>query len=216
MSRPTTVKRPKNAKDVKKIKVRYVDKEIYSTKGLFDGGCLNASCEDICCEYGCDVDFATLKLIYKYRRYIEPRIKRNIENCFSTPLKVDDDYIGGAYRETAVRETNERCAFHLIDKRGCVLFTLWREKGLPKRIVPTICRSYPITWHRGRLFVDRPLRKTCKCLEKTPASLKNKGLETPSLFETQKKEIKALFDICPPKRKPKGKKRVAGRSAKRC
>ncbi len=56
--------------------------------------------------------------------------------------------------------------------------------------MPTICRTYPVTWHRGKLFADLPLKKNCKAKEKTA-----KGLKVPSLFETQKKELKALFDI---------------------
>lgn len=184
------VRKPRDAKDVKKIKISYVDPEIKTQKGLFGCGCMDANCFDICCEYGCDVDMASLRLIYRYRRLIEPLIKAKIEDCFSTELKADDDYIGGAFRETAVREGDERCAFHLVGRKGCSLFYLWAKKGLPKRLVPTICRTYPITWHRGRLFVDRPLRRACKCMEKSPV-----GLTIPSLYETQKKEIRALFDI---------------------
>ncbi len=184
------ISKPMNAKDVKRIKIRYVDPDIKTQRGLFGGGCMNAQCQDICCENGCDVDLAGLRLIYRYRHIIEPLIKAKIEDCFSTELKEDDDYIGGAYRETAVRESDGRCAFHLVGRKGCSLFYLWVKKRLPKRIVPTICRTYPITWHRGRLFVDRPLRRDCKCMEKRP-----QGIKVPSLYETQKREIRALFDI---------------------
>jgi hypothetical protein len=186
-----------------KIKITTVDPEVYTHKGLFDEGCYGSKCDDDCCEYGCDMDLATLKLVKKHRKLVEPLIKAKIEDCFSTELTEDDDYIGGAYRETAVREKDDRCAFHLIGKKGCSLFYLWAVKGLPKRIVPTICRSYPITWHRGRLFVDRPLRRACKCRERKP-----KGVATvPSIFETQKKEIRALFDI---QERPKRKKKRRG------
>jgi hypothetical protein len=184
------IKKLKNIKDIKKIKIGHVDPDIKTQKGLFGDGCMDANCYDICCEYGCDVDLASLRLIYKYRHMIEPLIRAKVEDCFATELKVDEDYIGGSYRESAVRESDERCAFHLVGRKGCALFYLWGKEGLPKRIVPTICRTYPITWHRGRLFVDRPLRKACKCLEKTP-----NGMKVPSLYETQKREISALFDI---------------------
>lgn len=174
---------------VNKISITEVDPRTKTQKGLFGEGCYESQCTDDCCEWGCDVDLATLKLINKHRDLIEPLIGARIEDCFSTKLKEDDDYIGGAYRETSVRKSDSRCAFHLVGKKGCSLFLLWATKKLPKKIVPTICRTYPITWHRGRLFVDS-LRKVCKCKEKTP-----KGMEVPSLFETQKKEIRALFDI---------------------
>lgn len=183
-------KLPKNAKNVKKIPIRWVDSDITTQKGLFGEGCLGADCDDICCEYGCDADLASIKLILKHRDLIEPLIKAKIEDCFATELVVDDDYIGGAFRETAVRDSDERCAFHMVGRKGCSLFYLWQMNGLPKRILPTICRSYPITWHRGRLFVDRPLRRLCKCMEKAP-----KGAKVPTLYDTQKKEIKSLFEI---------------------
>jgi hypothetical protein len=183
---------PKNTKNIKKIKITSVDKEITTAKGLFAEGCFGSVCNDICCEYGCDVDLASLKLIYKHRDLIEPMIKAKIENCFSTELKADTDYIGGGFRETAVRSSDERCAFHLRKKKGCSLFTLVHEKGLPIKLVPTICKTYPITWHRGRLFVDRPLRRACKCMESSP-----KGEKVPSLYDTQKKFIKQVFDISP-------------------
>ncbi|HHD10902.1 MAG TPA: hypothetical protein ENK42_00540 [Deltaproteobacteria bacterium] len=182
----------KKIKDIKKIKIRKIDPEVVRQKGLFGGGCLETGCDDICCEYGCDVDYGTLKLIYRYRHLIEPLIGASVDDCFSTELTPDDDYIGGAYRETLVREEDERCAFHLKDGRGCSLFYLWQTKGLPKRIVPTICRIYPITWHRGHLFVDRPIKRACRCLERVP-----KGVYIPSIYETQRRDILALFDIEP-------------------
>jgi hypothetical protein len=195
------IMKPKGAKDVKKIKISHVESDTKTSKGLFGRGCMDARCEDICCEFGCDIDLATLKLIYRYRHMIEPLVKAKVEECFSTELKADDDYIGGAFRETAVRDSDERCAFHLVGRRGCSLYYLWGKKGLPKRIVPTICRTYPITWHRGRLFVDRPLRRTCKCLERTPRDMK----KVPSLYETQKREIRALFNVRKPVRSGGGR-----------
>ncbi|MEE9614400.1 MAG: hypothetical protein V3W31_05525 [Thermodesulfobacteriota bacterium] len=203
------LKIPAGVKDIKKIKIHYVDPDVHEQKGLFGSGCYESDCDDVCCEYGCDVDLGSLKLIHRYRHLIEPIIKAKIEDCFSTEIKADTDYIGGAFRETAVRESDERCAFHLIGKQGCSLFYLWRTKGLTKRLVPTICRSYPITWHRGRLFVDRPLRRSCKCMEAAPG-----GEKVPSLFQTQAREIRALFDIQERKRKKK-KKTPRRKAAKR-
>lgn len=175
---------------MKKIKIAHVDPRVRTRKGLFGDGCYGSDCNDECCVWGCDADLATLDLIEKHRELIEPLIGAKIEECFKTNLTEDADYIGGSYRETAVREEDGLCAFHLRGKRGCSLFYLWAVEGLPKTIVPTICRVYPVTWHRGRLFVDSPLRKSCKCKEKTP-----RGAKVPSLFETQEKEIMALFDI---------------------
>ncbi|HLC18609.1 MAG TPA: hypothetical protein VJM57_06300 [Thermodesulfobacteriota bacterium] len=175
----------------KKIRIRNVDPEVFTHKGLFDEGCYGSECEDDCCVYGCDVDYESLKLIYKHRDLIEPLIKTRIEECFLTELTRDNDYVGGAYRETATRDSDGLCKLHLVGKKGCSLFYLWAARGLPKTMVPTICRVYPITWHRGRLFVDRPLKRACKARERKPKGVK----EVPSIFDTQSKEVLALFDL---------------------
>ena len=181
---------PKNTKNIKKIKIKKINLDIVRQKGLFDEGCYESACNDICCEYGCDVDLASLKLIYKHRKQIEPLIKAKIEDCFQSGLKADDDYIGGGWRETEVREKDQRCMFHLHKESGCSLFYLVGKKGLPEQLIPTICKTYPITWNRGDLFVDRPLRQICKCREIIP-----KDRWIPSLYETQKKYLKRVFDI---------------------
>lgn len=180
----------KAKKTVNRIPIKTVDLKIASHKGLFDEGCYGSQCQDECCGWGCDIDYATIKLITRHRDKVEALTGAKIEDCFKTPLKQDNDYIGGAYRETAVRKSDKLCCFHLKGSKGCSLFYLWIKEKLPKRIVPTICRTYPVTWHRGKLFADLPLKKNCKAKEKTP-----KGVKVASLFETQKKELKALFDI---------------------
>ena len=182
-----TVKAKKN---ITRIPIKTVDLQIASHKGLFDEGCYGSQCQDECCGWGCDIDYATIKLIMKHRDKVEALTGAKVEECFKTPLKQDNDYIGGAYRETAVRKSDKLCCFHLKGSKGCSLFHLWITEKLPKKIVPTICRTYPVTWHRGKLFADLPLKKNCKAKEKTP-----RGVKVPSLFETQKKELKALFDI---------------------
>lgn len=189
-SKKTKKKTPTKFPNVKKIKIRTVEIDIAKQKGLFDEGCFESQCDDVCCEFGCDVDQASLKLIFKHRKLIEPLIKAKLEDCFSTELKVDDDYIGGAFRETAVRDSDERCALHLRDKKGCSLYYLHMIKKLPRQIIPTICKTYPVTWHRGNLFVDRPLRRACKCMESG-----GRKRRVPSLYETQKRDIMKVFDI---------------------
>ncbi|MBI2400307.1 MAG: hypothetical protein HYV23_04510, partial [Deltaproteobacteria bacterium] len=131
-------------KNITRIPIKTVDLNIASHKGLFDEGCYGSQCQDECCGWGCDIDFATIKLIMKHRDKVEALTGAKVEDCFKTPLKVDDDYIGGAYRETAVRKSDKLCCFHLKGSKGCSLFSLWIKEKLPKRIVPTICRTYPV------------------------------------------------------------------------
>lgn len=197
---------------MKKIKIDHIDPKLMKQQGLYGDGCYGSDCHSVCCEYGCDVDVATLRVIEKNKDLIEPLIRAKIEDCFSTPLKQDDDYIGGAYRETATRKEDKTCAFRLRDgQKGCSLFYLWVTKKLPKRIIPTICRTYPVTWHRGSLFIDTPLRKECVCKVKPP-----EDTIAPSLFETQKKEVMALFEISKGAwgAKPAGRKRSAAKAGK--
>ncbi|MDH4227441.1 MAG: hypothetical protein OEV59_06780 [Deltaproteobacteria bacterium] len=200
-------KRPPKAINIRKIKIHRVDEDIFLQKGLFGDGCYGSPCDDMCCRYGCDVDYSTLKVILKNRKKVEKLIGARIEDCFSTHVKVDDDYIGGAYAETRVRKEDNICAFHLRGEKGCALFYLWKIKGVSKRIIPTICRTYPITWHRGFLTIDRPLRKQCKCLEKYGC----KKTTPPSLYDTQKKEVHALFDVPKELLKPTAPKTKKGR-----
>lgn len=174
----------------KKIPVKRIRSEVKTHNGLFGEGCIGSRCNDECCQWGCDVDLETLNLILRHRGIIEPLIGRMVEECFGTGLIHDDDYIGNAYRETVVRGEDGRCAFHLIGKRGCSLFYAWATRGVSKKIVPTICRIYPVTWHKGDLYVDSPLVDACKCLEKTDGATK-----IPSLYETQGQEIAELFEF---------------------
>lgn len=176
-----------------KIRIRKIDPEVFTHKGMFDEGCYGSKCNDDCCAWGCDMDLDTYRTVKKYRHLVEPLIGDDIENCFSTHVEYDDDYVGGGYRETRVREKDDRCAFHLKGEKGCALFYLWGAKKLPKRIVPTICRTYPITWNRGELFVDKPLRKSCKALEAKPKG----AVMAPTVWDTQKKEVFALFEFDP-------------------
>ncbi len=177
-------------KPLDRIPIKKVDPSLKTFPGLFGGGCTSALCSDECCDLGCDVDAASLEIILQYSEVVEPLIKAAIEVCFATPLIKDNDYVGGAYRSTMVRDSDSRCAFHLHGGRGCALFSVWAKKGAPKEIVPTICRIYPATWHRGILFIDSPLREKCKCLETPPDNA-----TLPSIFETQENEIVALFEI---------------------
>lgn len=175
-----------------KIKITDVDYEIFLHKGLFGDGCYGAECDDECCQWGCVVDLESYNLIVKHRDLIEPLIEDTIEECFDTEMRRDRDYLGGSVIESKSRERDGRCAFHLSEGKGCSLYYLWRTKGISKRIIPTICKIWPVSWYRGYLILTTPIRRACKCNEKAP-----EGLEVPNLYETQRMEIHSLFDIDP-------------------
>lgn len=180
-------------KNVKKLSINKIDPELFAVNGLFDDGCYGSDCDDICCKYGCHVDLGAIKIIEQNKKAIERMTKRKLEDCFCTPIIKNDDYLGGGYRESDTHDEVDMCAFHFQDKIGCSLFYLWAKKGVSKRILPTICRTFPLTWHEGELMVDRPIRSECKALE----AVTPRGRTVPNLFETQKKEVFSLFDIAP-------------------
>lgn len=182
---------------MKKIRISEIAPAAAETNGLYGEGCYGCNCDDECCELGCDVDLDTLELIMRHKDLIAPLLETggDLEGCFSTGIVEDDDFIGGGYRSTAVRDSDNRCAFHLLGKRGCALFNVWANHKLPKKIIPTICRIYPLTWHRGLLYVDSPIRKLCKIRDTPPD-----GAKAPSLLETQGGEVSELFQITPEKK----------------
>jgi hypothetical protein len=67
------------------------------------------------------------------------------------------------------------------------LYKLVNEKGLPRRLIPTICRLYPLTWGNQELFIAEDLYSKCNCTHKNCSS-KN-------ILETQKEEVEDIFDI---------------------
>lgn len=180
----------------KKIKIKEVSEGAKRQKGFSDGpfsGCLNCPCGQdkkggACCRYGCDVDKEAYDLIFQNRNLIETTIKRKLEDCFGNNWE-KGSFLGGSAVRSLVRKEDGYCIFHKKDARGCWLVDLMIKNGLSRRLIPTICRLYPLTWtDDGVLDIDDEIEMGCDCIREENKTKK-------SILETQKEEIEDIFDF---------------------
>jgi len=179
-----------------KIKISKISPEVFKIRGFEESlskkGCFSYPCGkdkkgDACCGMTVLVDKMTYSLILKNRKKIERKIKTRIED-FVDRWSKNPEFLGGASIETRIRKENRKCMFHLIKGRGCELVKLVLNYNLPRRMIPSCCRVYPLDWNRGKLFVHKIIPKNCYFLK-----MKRNGQK--SLFETMKKEIRDIFEI---------------------
>jgi hypothetical protein len=171
-----------------KIKIEWVDPRLHLQKGFEEDGCVKClECNDNCCTKGADVDRSAYDAIFKSRGGVEALIGMRLEDCFNKGWGKDAGYPGG--NATRSKTKGGACVFKLRGEKGCALFKLAFSNGLTPDIVPAICRTYPITWNHGKLFLeDEWLIKECHCFAKNNCSRK-------SIFETQKSVLDELFDL---------------------
>jgi hypothetical protein len=177
---------------MQKIRISKVSKQSFIQKGFDSKGCTGAICNDLCCRYGVDFDHESYDLLISNRILIEKLVSRRIEDCFETRWSNDKEFLG----KNAIRcLTNNAgyCFFHKIDGRGCVLYELSYSKNISRRIIPSICRLFPLTWESGELYVYNEKEEYikfygCNCFEPENITSKN-------LFESQKNEIEDIFEV---------------------
>ena len=169
-----------------KIKISEISGDVFKQKGFDERGCYGFSCKGICCAHGADVDKETYDLIVQHKKLIEPVIQEKVENCFDDKWFSDSEYLGKDAVRSKVR--NGKCIFTIPQESGCILFRLAFEQNLPHRLIPSICRLYPITWNYGRLEVYEEIEPSCNCLD-----IENAGALT--IFETQKNVLEDIFEF---------------------
>ena len=186
---------------MERIKITKISSAAKKQKGFSEGafaGCLNCPCGvdkagGSCCHYGCDVDKEAYDLILENRDLVESKTGRKLENCFGKKW-TKGSYLGGRAVDSKVRREDKFCVFHKNGDRGCWLVDLVIRNGLPKRLIPTICRIYPLTWtNDGELVLidedgEDEIEVGCDC-----ARGGNKTQKT--ILETQKEELEDIFDI---------------------
>lgn len=183
---------------MKKIKISGISQKAPFQKGFGKSGCHNSGCPDSCCRYGADFDKAAYDLVLKHRRLVEERSGKKIETCFEDEWSGETDFLGGDSVRSTVADDGY-CCFHSPSGKGCVLYQLVFEKALPKRLVPSVCRLYPLTWADGVLTVydedgEDNIEPDCACVDpKYPAQS--------NILATQFSEILDIFEICPSKTK---------------
>lgn len=171
-----------------KIGVIKVSDEVLNHKGFDEGGCYGSRCEDACCRKGADVDKDSYDLIMQYREPIQQRLGRDLDACFEKEWSNQTDFLGNNSISSTI--INGSCALHLSHGRGCVLFQMVLQENCPVRIIPSICRLYPVTWNNGTIELIKGIEKTCNCLTSGDCN-------TRKLWDTQHAAIEDIFSIMP-------------------
>ena len=174
---------------MKKIKITRIDDAVYAHRGFDEKGCIKSHCTDLCCEYGADVDKEAYALIKKHKKRIELQNATAFEDFFEEAWSGERDFLGGNSIRSRIGKEGG-CIFRFPEQKGCILFKLAIEDGLPRRIIPSICRLFPLTWNNGTLeYYEREhVPQACNCLEA-------QNREGRSIFETQKEAIDDIFEI---------------------
>ena len=174
---------------MKKIKITKIDGAVYAHKGFDEHGCIRSRCTDLCCAYGADVDREAYELIKQHKERIELLNTAAFEDFFENAWSGDEDFLGGDSIRSRVGKDGH-CIFRLPEQKGCILFKLAVEEGLPRRIIPSICRLFPLTWNNETLeyYAQEHVPQLCNCLEVH-------NTEGRSIFETQKEAIEDIFEI---------------------
>ena len=167
-----------------KIRLVKVSDEAAGHKGFDERGCYGSECADACCHMGADVDRETYDLIMGCRESIEKKTGHNLDLCFEKNWSGEKDFLGHDSISTTVIDGT--CGLHLPGGRGCALFLMYLNEGMPHRISPSTCRLYPLTWQDGELRLMKNIEPTCNCLDS-----ENCGKRT--LMETQKEAIDDIF-----------------------
>ncbi len=175
-----------------KIKISKVSKKCYLQKGFDGRGCYGCACCDVCCQYGADFDKVSYDLIVQNRDMLEPLLEQTIEQCFEDHFSNDPEFLG----KNSIRSltgANGFCAFHKKNGKGCILYELANENKVEKKIIPSICRMFPISWKNGKLIVydeqeNICIPDTCNCSE-------IENITSQTIWDTQKNSIVEIFDI---------------------
>ena len=135
------------------------------------------------------MDKEAYDLIKEHKARIERVSATKFEDFFENAWSGDRDFLGGNSIRSKVGKEG-CCIFRFPEEKGCILFKLAMEDELPKRIIPSICRLFPLTWNNETLeyYAREHVPEACNCLE-----AQNK--EGKSIFETQKEAIEDIFEI---------------------
>ncbi len=175
-----------------KIKISEVSKRAISQKGFDEKGCFGCKCKDSCCRFGADFDKEAYDLVVLNKNLIEPLVNRKIEDCFEKKWSSDKEFLGNDSIRS-VKNDQDFCIFHNTKGKGCMLYHLVNTQKIDRRMVPSICRLFPLSWNKRKLIVadeekGSVIPDDCNCVD--PENTTSK-----SIIETQKKEIEDIFEI---------------------
>jgi Fe-S-cluster containining protein len=156
--------------------LREIDENLFTNK--YVAHCLDCSfCEDVCCNYGCQMDWLEMERVLRYATQLEAELGIPSSQWFEDTTVIDADYPSGKMKRTRVYKS--KCVFYKNGLRGCTLHRFGLEKGIDIHLLkPMVCCLFPVTWDKGRLLVSN-------FLDELPCS--NRGI---SIFEAQKDELR--------------------------
>lgn len=170
---------------IDRIFVSKIDPEVLTFQGFDQVGCFGCGCADACCGHGCDVDKGSYALVYLHRDIIEHILQTSVDDCFTHRWAGEPDFLGGDGTRSAV--IGRFCAFHMRTGKGCALYHAALSFGLPRRIIPSICRLYPLSWRSEGLCLCGDLHEECNCL--------HNNKDHRSVIESQWDSIVDIFEF---------------------
>ena len=103
--------------------------------------CMGCSfCNDICCQYGVDVDLDNVARLQAAPEELEQFVGRPRSQWFQNQVVLDPEYPGGGYRRTQV--IDGRCVFLNRNGRGCLVHSWCLQQGIPyQHLKPMILKD---------------------------------------------------------------------------
>jgi Fe-S-cluster containining protein len=125
-------------------------------------------CNDVCCQYGVDVDATNVERIMAAADAIEPLARAPRDQWFTGEWTDDPEYPGGRNTRTAVIDGS--CVFLARNARGCVLHSHALTVGRDyHELKPLMSSLFPASFENGLLCVALEVtEKELVCLDQGP------------------------------------------------
>ena len=179
------------------MKITNISRDAMALKGFDERGCFGCNCKDSCCRFGADFDKESYELLLENRELVEEQTGIKIEDCF-LDWSGDPFFLGGNSIEGKLH--NGTCIFHNRKGKGCILFGLVIKHGLDRRMIPSTCRLFPLTWDKTSLVAYPEIKiKQMPDIPEDCNVFEEQNKVTKSLLQTQAFEIKDIFGDIDPK-----------------
>jgi len=158
------------------LNIKEIDENLFTKK--YVANCLDCTfCNDLCCSYGCPMDWSEIKRVLYYANQLEAELEIPSSMWFEDSIEINEDYPSGRVMRTKVYDG--KCVFYKKGTRGCSLHRFGLEKGIDVHMLkPMVCCLFPITWEKERIHAS-------EFLDELPC--RDKGI---SIFEAQKNEMR--------------------------
>lgn len=127
-----------------------VDPRIFT--GRYFARCLaHTSCQDCCCAYGTDIDWANMEALRMLGPAFEAYIGVPQKEWFTGEILHDPEFPSGAYARTAVKDG--ACVFLNRKDRGCRIHSWCLENDLDYHLYkPLVSILFPLTFENSVLM----------------------------------------------------------------